>query len=84
MKPQARKVQVAFTTLNLALWMWVVSHMKQHGDHLGGPHLIALIATMLALLICYRSILAARQTEGPNKALELTPGPVTPRALQSK
>jgi hypothetical protein len=63
MKPQNKKVQLAITSLNLALWIWVDSHMKQHGDHLGGPHLIALIATMLALLICYRSVLAARQLE---------------------
>lgn len=62
MKSQNRKVQVALTSLNLALWIWVVSHMKQHGDHLGGPHLIALIAAMLALFLCYRSILAARQS----------------------
>jgi hypothetical protein len=62
MKTQNRKFQVAITTANLAFWVWVVSHMKQHGDHLGGPHLIALIATALALLICYRSVLAARQT----------------------
>ena len=60
MKPQNKKIQVAFTTLNLALWIWVVSHMKQHGDHLGGPHLIALVAAMLGLLLWYRSILAAR------------------------
>ena len=63
MKPQNKKVQVVITSVNLALWIWAVSHMKQHGDHLGGPHLIALIAAMLALFICYRSILAARKTE---------------------
>jgi hypothetical protein len=62
-----RKVQVAVTSVNLALWIWVVSHMKQHGDYLGGPLLIALIATMLALLICYRSILAARQPNNSSK-----------------
>ena len=63
MKPQNKKIQIAFTTLNLALWIWVVAHMKQHGDHLGGPHLIALVAAMLGLLLWYRSILAARQLE---------------------
>ena len=63
MKSQNKKLQVAITSVNLALWIWVVSHMKQHGDHLGGPHLIALIAAMLALFIWYRSWLAARQLE---------------------
>lgn len=61
MNPQHAKFQVVIATVNLALWFWVVRHMKQHGDHLGGPHLIALIATAFALLICYRSVLAARR-----------------------
>jgi hypothetical protein len=61
MKPQNKSFQAAITVLNLVFWIWAVSHMKQHGDYLGGPHLIALIATMLALLICYRSVLAARE-----------------------
>lgn len=61
MKSQNTKLQIAITTLNLALWIWVASYTKRDGDYLGGPHLIALIATMLALLIWYRAVLANRQ-----------------------
>ena len=61
MKAQPRKVDVALTAMNLGFWIWAVSHMKQHGNYLGGPHLIALIAMMLSLLVWYRSVLAARR-----------------------
>lgn len=63
MKTQNTKFQVAITTLNLLLWIWVDSLTKQFGDYLAGPHLIALIATMVASLICYRAVLANRQAE---------------------
>ena len=61
MNTQSSKFQVAVAAVNLGFWIWVVSHMKQHGDYLGGPNLYALIGTAIALLICYRSVLAARQ-----------------------
>ena len=61
MKLSPKKVDVGFTALNLCLWIWAVSHMKQHGDYLGGPNLIALIALMLSVLIWYRAVLAGRR-----------------------
>jgi len=61
MKPTDTKLQIAITAVNLVLWIWVVSHMKQHGNYLGGPHLIALIAMFLGVLIWYRAIRANRQ-----------------------
>ncbi|HWA24121.1 MAG TPA: hypothetical protein VG734_00495 [Lacunisphaera sp.] len=63
MKSIDKKVELVTTALNLALWIWVVSHMKQHGNYLGGPHLIALIAAFLALFIWYRSVRANRQPD---------------------
>lgn len=61
MKINPKKLDLGITTLNVGFWLWAVSHMKQHGDHLGGPHLIALIALMVSVFICYRALLAGRR-----------------------
>ena len=60
MKNGTSKANVALTTINLLFWIWAFVHMKQHGDHLAPPLLTAFIAMMLAALIQYRSVLAAR------------------------
>ena len=62
MKSRLIRIDVALTAVNLCFWIWAVSHMKQHGDYLGGPHLIALIAMTLSLLVWYRSVVAARRS----------------------
>jgi hypothetical protein len=63
MKKGNSKANVALTSINLLFWIWAFVHMKQHGDYLAPPLLTAFIAMMLAALIQYRAVLAARAGE---------------------
>lgn len=64
MKNGKSKTNVVLTTINLLFWIWAFVHMKQHGDYLAPPLLTAFIAMMLAALIQYRAVLAARASAG--------------------